>query len=201
MWLKYASDISGNIQILLAFRLEKIRLEASYNTVACCHNLFFFRELLKLGSLTSLSGLQHCPPLAFSVFFALPAGLGLPKKHGHMPIFEKLKSHDLCLLSCLQNRWCHSETYAEIKRSSLCKWKVLSRCALAREGHSAPQAASHLPLNHVSITATSSSSASGGEEGKTWAETQQAAETCSAQWHRCGWEPGSWEQSHWVFVT
>lgn len=79
--------------------------------------------------------------------------------------------------------------------------KGVEWCALAREGHSAPQAASGLPLNHVPITAASSSSASGGDEGKAWAEREQAAQTCSARWHRRGWEPGSWEQSRWVLVV
>lgn len=149
------------------------------------------REVLKLGSLTSLSGLGHCPPLALTVFLVLPAGLGLPEKHS---LFcEKLKSHCMYVLCCLQTRWRHWET--EINCSVLCKWKVLSGCALAREGPSASQATSGLPLNHVPITAASSSSASGGEEGKQ-REREQVVRTSSARWHRRVWEPGSWEQSH-----
>jgi len=62
-------------------------------------------------------------------------------------------------------------------------------CTLARESHSAPQAASGQPLNHIPITATSPSSVSQDEEGKAWTEREQAAWTCSAHWHGRGWEP------------
>lgn len=64
--------------------------------------------------------------------------------------------------------------------------------ALAREGHTAPQAASGLPLKHNLITDASFFLASGGEDGKAWPERQQAAKTCSAQWHRHGREAGGW---------
>ena len=74
------------------------------------------------------------------------------------------------------------------------------KCVLVRKGHSAPQKASGLPLNHDPVTAASSSFASGGEGGKAWAERKQAAQTGSAQWHRCGCEAGSWEQSCCVLV-
>lgn len=73
--------------------------------------------------------------------------------------------------------------------------------ALAREGHTAPQAASGLPLKHNLITDASFFPASGGEDGKAWPEREQAAQTCSAQVAQT-WS-GSWRlgQSHWVLVV
>lgn len=89
----------------------------------------------------------------------------------------------------------------EIKHPALCKWKVLSGCTLASEGHSAPWAASDLALNHVPVTATSSSSASGDEEGKARAERGADSADILSWWHGCCWDHGSWEQSPWVLVT
>lgn len=42
-----------------------------------------------------------------------------------------------------------------------------------KEGHTAPQAAAGVPLNHSLITYTSFSSVSGGEDGKAWPERKK----------------------------
>lgn len=89
----------------------------------------------------------------------------------------------------------------EIKHSAICKWKVLSGCTLAREGHSAPRAASDPALNHVSVTPISSSSASGDEEGKARAKRGAGSAEVLSWWHGCCWDHSSWEQSPCVLVT
>lgn len=70
---------SANTEILLASRLEKMRLQSNYNTAMCCQNMFHSEIYWNWD-------LQHClaalgiARLVLTVLLALPARLGLPQQ-------------------------------------------------------------------------------------------------------------------------
>lgn len=67
-----------------------------------------FRDGLKLGSLTSLSGLRHCLTTASYCSLLYQLDWGCLKS---MATCLFLKSYGMRLICCLQNKWCHLETY------------------------------------------------------------------------------------------